>query len=547
MKNQKNLWITGILLGILFDLLFWEKAPGISVLIIIAVSILAGILLLKQEGYLPAKGSYTLILLVLFFSGMIVVRLEPMTTFLNYVFMFGIGLLMAVTYLGGRWYIYSIFDITWRILKLIGGMLYLPAKLLIDNRKQPGANRNWRSTLLPILRGALISIPILAVFIVLLASADPVFKAFIENLLRYFDLKRLAEYTFRGVYIVILAYLFCGLLLFAATHSDDRDITAESKPHLKPFLGITETGIIFGSVEVLFLIFAFIQFKYLFGGHANITQEGFTYAQYAQRGFGELIVVGFFSLLLLILLSSISYQDTDRKRKVFSILGAGLVALVLVILISAFQRLMLYEQAYSFTRARFYALVFMIWLGLLLIAVIALVLKQYQRGFGVAILAACIGFALSMNLLNVDATVVRHNINRAAGGADLDIYYLAAQLSDDAIPTIGAKFSDPALPNELHQDLGVTLICYQWFHEYRDRPEHWQSFNFSRWQAQRTFTSLADALADYQRIDKGYTMEVWTPDGDFVSCYGNEPPPARPPEPIPEEDGYEAFPPYPAP
>ena len=38
-------------------------------------------------------------------------------------------------------------------------------------------------------------------------------------------------------------------------------------------------------VNLLFLVFVWIQFVYLFGGQANISAEGYTYAEYARRGF----------------------------------------------------------------------------------------------------------------------------------------------------------------------------------------------------------------------------------------------------------------------
>jgi hypothetical protein len=44
---------------------------------------------------------------------------------------------------------------------------------------------------------------------------------------------------------------------------------------------------VLSSVVVLFSAFVIIQFQYFFGGAANISIEGYTYAEYARRGFGE--------------------------------------------------------------------------------------------------------------------------------------------------------------------------------------------------------------------------------------------------------------------
>ena len=55
------------------------------------------------------------------------------------------------------------------------------------------------------------------------------------------------------------------------------------------------------------------------------------------------------------------------------------MGLVIVMLISAYQRLVLYEMAYGFSRLRTYTHVFMIWLGLLLITVVILEITRRER------------------------------------------------------------------------------------------------------------------------------------------------------------------------
>jgi FtsH-binding integral membrane protein len=123
---------------------------------------------------------------------------------------------------------------------------------------------------------------------------------------------------------------------------------------------------------VALFAFVVVQFQYFFGGTTNIHVDGYTYAEYARRGFGELVTVAFFALLMLLTLSAITKRDTETQRRVFSGLGVTLVALLLVMLVSAFKRLGLYEEVYGFSRLRTYTHVFLIWIGLLLIATIAL-------------------------------------------------------------------------------------------------------------------------------------------------------------------------------
>src|SRR5207244_2088993 len=68
---------------------------------------------------------------------------------------------------------------------------------------------------------------------------------------------------------------------------------ADSAPHTapKPRIGNVESTIFLGSVNALFLAFIMVQLAYLFGGQANISAQGFTYAEYARKGFFELVAV----------------------------------------------------------------------------------------------------------------------------------------------------------------------------------------------------------------------------------------------------------------
>ena len=83
---------------------------------------------------------------------------------------------------------------------------------------------------------------------------------------------------------------------------------------MTPFLGFTEASIILGSILLLFGAFVLIQFQYFFSGQANISLEGFTYSEYARRGFGELVAVAALSLLTFQVLSVITMRQTTGRK-----------------------------------------------------------------------------------------------------------------------------------------------------------------------------------------------------------------------------------------
>ncbi|MFH1907802.1 MAG: DUF4173 domain-containing protein [Chloroflexota bacterium] len=527
MKRPNVLWITALILGWLFDFLFWKHAPGISFAIYVLLCLVGGFVVLGTQGIKPARKALLLTLPIAFFAAMTFVRQEPLSLFLSHastLFLLGV---LAITFLGGRWLAYSLSDYAANFFRLTGSMIARPLIFASQNRRQleeGGVNRGARRVW-PILRGVLIAIPILAVFTALLASADLIFAQRLDNLIALFRLEKLPEYIFRGVYILIGAYLLAGVFLHAASQSQDEKLIGEEKSLLPAFLGFTEAAIVLGSVVLLFAVFVVIQFQYFFGGQANITIQGYTYAEYARRGFGELVAVAFFSLLLYLVLSAIVKRESPSQRWGFSGLGIGMVALVGIILASAFQRLLLYEAAYGFSRLRTYTHLFMLWLAVLLAVVIALETLRRERAFAAAALLAAIGFSMTLTLLNVDAFIVRQNVARAAcaaptrQGEELDVAYLAS-LSMDATPALVAAYKSASLPSGTRDAVGASLACIS----AGNRTSHlrgWQSFHLSQSRGERTLQAMQTDLKNYRIVDDNWTTKVFTPQGQKYECWGS--------------------------
>jgi len=524
--NPNRFWAVVILLGWAFDFLFWKKPLGINFAIFVALVILTGTLLLGADGLRLAPGSSLLLLPIAFFAAMTFIRLEPMTVFLSVsMALFTLGV-FALTYLSGEWIRYTLFDYLFGYLRLFGSMLARPLGFISENRgAEPALHEKRSARVWPILRGVVIALPVIAIFASLLSSADPIFANRFKDFIDLFRIDNLPEYIFRLVYILILAYLLAGTFLHAAQKSDEK---VEEKTRVSPFLGFTESTIVLGSVVILFVAFVVIQFQYFFGGQANISIEGFTYSEYARKGFGELVAVAFFSLLLLLGLGAITRRETENQRRIFSILGIGLVGLVIVMLIAAFQRLGLYEAAYGFSRLRTYTHVFMIWLGLLLVAVVIFEVLRRERLIGLGMVLASLGFVISLGILNVDAFIVKQNIQReirgatdqtfAQGRADLDAQYFL-DLSDDAIPPLVSAFHSKSLPVSVQEKIGAALACKQYERRQETATYPWQSFHFSRWQADAKLRGLTKELEAYQMIDKDWPFHVKTPGGEEFACH----------------------------
>jgi hypothetical protein len=318
--------------------------------------------------------------------------------------------------------------------------------------------------------------------------------------------------------MLLSAYLLAGVFLHAAMRSRDEKITEEKKSIVKPFLGFTESSVVLACVISLFLIFVLVQFRYFFGGETNIGVEGYTYSQYARRGFNELVTVAFFSLVMLVVLSTVTKRQDEMQRRIYSALSVAVVLLVLVILVSAFQRISLAISWHGYSRLRLYPRIFLIWLGMLLIAVAILEILQRERYFMSATVVAMLGFAATLTLFNVDAAIVKLNVYRSWHGRNLNVPHLAS-LSTDAIPALADDFLSPRLPTSTHEGVGAILACYRYFEDAPYQSEYdWRSFNLSSSQAHAALEEIRPGLAGYTILYKKYPVKVRTPHGVVYPC-----------------------------
>jgi len=126
---KKYLLPASILLGVIFNFLFWEKIPGISFPLFVSLCLLGGFGLISASGGKPAKINILLIGVKLAFACMTFIRREPFTSFLNYALTLSAMVLLAGTFLSGEWIRFNLVDYVSRFFHLFGGMIdYLTEK-----------------------------------------------------------------------------------------------------------------------------------------------------------------------------------------------------------------------------------------------------------------------------------------------------------------------------------------------------------------------------------------------------------------------------------
>ena len=223
-------------------------------------------------------------------------------------------------------------------------------------------------------------------------------------------------------------------------------------------LGTIEAATVLWLVVALFAAFVVLQLAYLFGGRDTLSVVGMTYSDYARRGFFELVAVAVLAGTLVMALDLV-VAWRGRAQLVASLALLGLTG---VVLLSAFVRLRLYQDAYGWTELRFVVVAAILWLAVALGIAAWLVLARMTRwtlhALGILVLVT-IG---AMNVVGPQAFVTDRNLERAVnpaivpdgGRTGLDARYLAT-LGDEAVPGIVAAY--PQLPVEARRAVDAFL------------------------------------------------------------------------------------------
>ncbi|MEJ7567564.1 MAG: DUF4173 domain-containing protein [Gaiellaceae bacterium] len=273
----------------------------------------------------------------------------------------------------------------------------------------------------PAVRGVLIGTVVVLPFAGLFLAGDAAFAALADDL----PLPSVDLLPGRTLAFVLVLAAALGLALTAR----EPLLTEVARPRDR--LGVLEWLIPLALLDALFIVFVLVQFAVLFGGHDRVLRtSGLTYAEYARSGFWQLLTACALTFLVFGAAATFARVDSARQRLTLRLLLAALGALTVVVLLSTFHRLRLYEEAFGLTRLRLAAEAATAWLGLLL----ALVLAFRRRFAGIAAVAGGLTL-LAFSLASPDRMVAERNVERWHGTGRIDERYLAT-LSADAVPAL---------------------------------------------------------------------------------------------------------------
>lgn len=356
----------------------------------------------------------------------------------------------------------------------------------------------WSKHLVSVLRGLMIAVPVILVFGALFVAADAAYEGMVQRVFNIKPETLFTHFLLTSIFAWLSAGYLRGLVIDKAIvnvatatgsgdtktnlsiidqiraeevenpnalpdnrgileHINDEKATEEKDKSKGPAkegrdwqdlensilphsftLGAIEIGIILGLMDLLFLSFVLLQIPYLFGGIELVQNTpDFKLAEYARRGFGELIAVA--ALVLPVLLAShwLLRRESPLSEKLYRALAGIQVVLLFVIMASAMQRLVLLtgNLGYGLTTDRLFPMIFMVWLGIVFVWFALTVLRGARQYFAWGALWSAFFILAGTHALNPDEFVARTNLRLMQEGRDFDGRYNAG-LSDDAIPVL---------------------------------------------------------------------------------------------------------------
>jgi hypothetical protein len=484
--QPRRLLLAALGLGLCADYLFYGRWLGVSVPLFVAL-ILGSLYGLSYAEQRPAaRANLWLGAAALLFALCVALRDAPFLAALNLLAALSLLLLWAAHYRSDALARLPCGRILARALFVSAEISLRPAPLAFQSLGAIQITSDQTRRLIPVGRGLALAAPVLTVFTGLLMAADSVFASYVFQVVSLrlpFDPSVLLAHT---AIAGTVAWFYAGGAL-AALHSGEQPafldqagayadrllgggwgapqpagaLPAEGDTQPLPIvrrpllgLGCAEALTVLLAVDVLFGSFMLIQAAYFFGGLDTLDRTGMTYAHYARRGFFELVAVACLTLGLLWGLALVTRRERIWQRRAFNASSTAMIVLVLGLLSSAFQRMLLYEQAYGYTRLRLYTHSFMAWLAIVLVLFLLALLRDRPRTFTFGGFVAALAYLAVLNLANPDALIVGENIARYQASGKLDAEYLAG-LSADATPALVAAL--PTLDTASRATIAAAL------------------------------------------------------------------------------------------
>lgn len=417
-----------ILIGALFlslwqSLLFWKQDLGISVLLFTIPIIWITTKLLK--GNIKNKKALLISIPIIVLSSTYFI-FDNLTFYLiNIVLipiLYLIMIIWAISDFQIKSIIYKIILMIFEPLNYIGDVIRAVLKEFNPKEKdeQIGEKKEKNNIFKAVCFTGIIALIVIG----LLCSADNEFAKIFSTIFKDINIFNVSELTGRIIIIIIAFFYFAGFFMNMLDKENglkefEKDEKAEKKESYTIRMMITV-------LNLVYLVFCFTQIKVLF------TEQNIKYSEFARKGFFQLMIVSLINIVMILKANNKNLKETEKQEKYKKTMCIVMVIFTLIIIISAFARMTLYQQNYGYTRLRILVDYTLITEIILLIPTIIYILKNkidlIKTYFVIIITMYCL-----VNFINIDKIIMKNNFNRYKETGYIDLNYIMEMNNSDLI------------------------------------------------------------------------------------------------------------------
>ena len=338
-------------------------------------------------------------------------------------------------------------------------------------------------------KSILIVLPIILVVLILLATADSIFANMFEGITQGIKNITITQGTFffflRIITVLIVFFLIAGYLLNLI--QDNTLFTAEEQEGTSKGIQIESMTInmMLTLLNIIYAIFCTIQIANLFTQIGNT--EEFNYAEYARQGFFQLMLVSIINFVILVVSNNNRKEQTHKQKNYTKGMSIFILIFTVIIILSAFYRMNLYEQEYGYTYLRLFVYYILATEMILIIPCFIAIIGKKIDLLKVSIIILTTMYVF-INFSNIDSTIATKNVDRYLkdeSQREIDISYLIRHTGTDAIPELTKllKAKDEKVVER------IKAYLYQEKQELEEKMQ-WQEFNYSKQKAKNALKEL---------------------------------------------------------
>ena len=428
---MKLILISSMILSLLHSILLWEKTKGISVVIFCMVMLGLLINILKKNHKIKNKEGFILIIPIVLLAATYFIFYNLLFRLLNFFAILLLILIMCIWVtkenIALPRFISKLLELFFMPIKYFGTVANAIRSTFISKEKKEASKTK------KVIVSLFVALPIVFIVLALLASADSVFgnlfQGFQTWLNNLFVMDSFSKLFGRIIIFVFLLFYFAAFAYHLVEEDAKLQKASEKQKTKKWKMDNFTMNLIFALLNIIYVIFAGIQFLYLFT-KAGVGEE-FDYASYARQGFFQLMFVSFINFAMIGLAQRNTQSSYLKTMQVATIIFTG------IILVSAFMRMNLYEIEFGYTYLRLFVYFILLTECILLIPTLLYVLKQNINMLKAVILVGTTMYVI-LNFINIDAIIAKKNIERYLQNPEkeIDLYYLQSATGIDAIPQI---------------------------------------------------------------------------------------------------------------